>query len=61
MRRTADPPLLVTSNQSTPIKNTFGRNTVLFFAYDKILFSVVFNVVRAVYKFDFRLVTYKMS
>jgi hypothetical protein len=45
---------LVTSNRRIPIKNTFGRDAVVFCACEMIqLFSVVFCVAEAVHKFEF--------
>ena len=50
-------PSLVTSNWCIPVKNTLGWSAVVFCAWEVIqLFSIVFCVVTAVHKFDFRLV-----
>ena len=47
-----NPPLSVTSNRCVPVKNTLGCSAYVFFAYKIIqLYSVVFCVVIAVYKF----------
>jgi hypothetical protein len=55
-------PLLVTSNQCTPIKSILRWSTVTFCACNIIyLLSVVFCVIRAVQKFDFRLVINETS
>jgi hypothetical protein len=55
-----DCPLLLTSDQCIPVKNTYGRSAVMFYACE-ILQScpVVFYVVTAVHKFDFRFVANK--
>ena len=53
----ADRPLFVTCNRCISVKNTLGRSVVVFFACVVVqLCPVVFCVVRAAYKFDFRLV-----
>jgi hypothetical protein len=47
----------MTSNPCIPVKNTLDWNAVAFCAFDIMqLFSVVFCVITAVHKFDFRLV-----
>jgi hypothetical protein len=54
----ADSPLFVTSNRCTPAKHTLGSSLVAFCASEITqLFSVIFYVVRAVHKFEFRFVT----
>jgi hypothetical protein len=56
--RKGDRPWFVTSNRHIPVKNTFGWRAAVFCACEIIqLFSVAFYLVRAVLKFNFRLVT----
>ena len=56
--RKAVPPLFVTTNACIVLENTVGLSAVVFCACEVIqLFSVVFCVLRAAYKFDFRLAT----
>ena len=51
----SDCPLTVNSNQCIPVKNTSGRSVVVFCACKIIeLFSIMFYMVTAVNKFDFR-------
>ena len=47
----------MTSNQCIQVNNILDRSAVMFCVYELILlFSVVFYTVRAVNKFDFRLI-----
>jgi hypothetical protein len=60
--READRPSPVTRNRRIPFKITLGWNAVVFCACEIIqIFSIVFCVARAVYKFDFRLVVAKTT
>jgi hypothetical protein len=54
----SEPPLICDRYQSIPVQNTWVRSTVVFWACEIMQsFPVTFRVVRAVRKYNFRLVT----